>query len=243
MERNPKHLTLTQHLEELRVRLIKSLIFFVAASCLFFRWSDDALSYLARPLDQLVFTSPTEAFTTKMVTTLLGGLFLSIPYILYHAWQFVYAGLHDIERKYTAVFIPFSIIFFGVGCAFGYVVVLPYVLRFFLSFSTSALTPMITVGKYVSFAAGLVLSFGLIFELPLVVVLLTKIGILTPEFLKQKRRYAIVLIFVVSAVLTPPDFVSQIFMAIPLLVLYEISILLSRFVFRLNAKASSVDFS
>ncbi len=243
MEQNQKYLTVIQHLEELRVRFIKSLIFFTAASCLFYRWSDEMLAFLIRPVKQLIFTSPQEAFMVKMMMTLLGGLFLSIPYFLYHAWQFLSAGLNDMERRYTAVFVPFSIVFFGIGCLFGYFVILPIAFHFFLSFSTPSLVPMITVEKYTSFSAGLILSFGLVFELPLIIVLLTRIGILTPAFLTEKRRHAIVVIFVVSAILTPPDVLSQMLMAIPLLVLYEISVLLSRLTFRVSAKGSSVKFS
>jgi len=184
-----------------------------------------------------------EAFTTKLMLAFWGGALLSMPFVLYQIWQFVVVGLKEKEKRYLILFIPLSILLFIFGCAFAYGVLLPAMLKFFLSFSTPQLRPMITVSQYISFLGTIVLSCGLIFELPLVVVFLTKIGVATPPFLIEKRRQAIIWILIISALLTPsPDCVSQILLAVPLVVLYEISILFSKLTFRLMARKANTGF-
>ena len=239
-----KQLTFFEHLEELRSRIVKSAIIIIAASCLFYGYVDRLIPFLIKPVGHVVFTSPAEAFVAQIMLAFFGGIFLSMPVVLYQVWQFVSAGLTETERKYIVIFIPLAYAFFTLGCAFAYFAVLPAMLKFFLSFSTPYVMPMITVSQYISFVGTVVLSFGFIFELPLAIVLLTKIGIATPQFLVEKRRHAIVLIFIVSAVLTPsPDWVSQLIMAIPLTVLYEISIIFSKLTYRLNARRANIRFN
>lgn len=239
MEKKDSAFDFFDHLEELRSRLIKSVIFFIICSCFFYKYVDKAFYFFVKPVGRLIFTSPEEGFSVYMTLTLLGGVFLSAPFIFYQAWRFVSVGLSDHEKRYTAFFVPLSFFIFIGGALFGYAVILPIALKFFLSFSSPWLMPMITAGKYISFAGALILSFGMAFELPLVIAFLTKIGIVNPKFLTEKRGYVIVLIFIVSAVLTPPDCASQILMALPLWGLYEISILLSGWIWRLRTQQES----
>ncbi len=216
------------HLDELRVRLMKSIAAFVIAVFVFYPFSRDVLHLLVKPVGQLMFTSPSDAFMAHITLSLWGGLFLAFPVILYQVWQFVSSGLIEKEQRYILIFGPFSLILFLIGGLFAYFVVIPISLKFLLSFSSEAIVPMIEIKNYISFVGSFILCFGVIFELPLIIMFLTKIGIATPAFLVQKRRHAIILMLIVSAVLTPPDVISQLLMALPLIVLYEISIWVSK---------------
>lgn len=228
IQRQNNQLTFIDHLEEFRNRLVKAVIFFIGAGCLCYLYVDRVLEFLLKPVGQLYFLSPTEAFETHIFVTIFGGFLLSLPFIFFQFWQFVSTALTSPERRYLSIFIPLSVFLFILGSAFAYFVVLPFSLTFLLSFSSPLIKPMITVGRYIHFVGTLVLAFGVIFEFPLVMLFLIKIGLATPEFLIQQRRYAIVIIFILSAILTPPDWVSQLFMALPLLLLYEVSIGLAK---------------
>lgn len=227
-----KDLSFLGHLEELRVRIIKSLLALTLTSFFSYAFAGQFLKFLIKPVGHLVFTSPAEAFLATISITLWGGVMLASPFILYQFWAFVSEALTDWEKKYVRIFGPLSLILFLAGVIFGYCVIVPISLNFFLSFSTAWLVPMIRVSEYISFLGSFVLAFGVVFELPLILVFLAKIGIASPEFLRQKRRYAIVFIFILSAILTPPDCASQFLMAVPLLVLYELGILLSKITYR-----------
>ena len=227
-----KCFTLVEHLEEIRSRLIKSIIFIIIASCALYAFCEPILANLAKPVGKLVFIAPQEAFVTNIKIAFLGGLLLSSPFILYHVWAFVSLGLRPNERKYSLIFAPTSLIFFILGASFGYFIIAPIGIRFLLGFSTDFITPMITVSKYISFIGTLVLAFGVVFELPLISLFLTKIRVVTPKFLSSKRRHAIVVMFIMAAIFTPPDVVTQCLMAIPLLILYEIGIIFSKCAYR-----------
>ncbi len=213
---------------------MKSIAAFVIAAFAFYPFSRDVLRLLVKPVGQLMFTSPSDAFMAHITLSLWGGLFLAFPVILYQVWQFVSSGLVEKEHRYILIFGPFSLILFLIGGLFAYFVVIPISLKFLLSFSSDSIVPMIEIKNYISFVGSFILCFGVIFELPLIIMFLTKIGIATPEFLVQKRRHAIILMLIVSAILTPPDVISQLLMAVPLIVLYEISIITSRFIDRHN---------
>lgn len=232
MSKNIKQLPYWEHIEELRGRIIKCIVTIVIASCFFYPLVDPLLVVLSEPVGPLYYLSPAEGFLARVMLALIGGTLLALPVLFYQLWAFVAVGLTEREKKHVLIFGPASLILFITGVAFAYFSVLPMVLRFFLSFSSETLVPILTVFKYISFVGTFCMGFGLVFEMPLVIVFLTKIGIATPAFLIQMRRHAIVLIFIISAFLTPPDFISQIFMAIPLLALYEISVLFSRMVSR-----------
>ncbi len=216
------------HLEELRNRLFKALVVFVLATTIAWNFIDPVISFIVRPVGRIIFTSPPEAFNARMTLSMIAGLLLALPVILYQLWQFISLGLTREERKYAKVFGPLSLIFFFSGILFGYFIMLPISLNFLMSFSSAWMVPMITVDKYISFVGTILVSSGVTFELPLILAFLARIGIATPQFLREKRRYAIVIILIVAAVLTPPDVVSQIILTIPLLILYELGIFFSQ---------------
>ena len=201
-------------------------------SCLVYAYVDPILSVLVKSVGKLVFIAPQEAFTSKIAIAFFGGLFLSAPFILYQIWRFVLAALKTNEKRYVLIFAPLSLVFFVAGSIFGYITIVPIGMNFLLGFATDFLTPTITISRYISFIGTLTLAFGIIFELPLISLFLTKIGVVTPRFLSRKRRYAVIFIFITAAMLTPPDAITQVLMAVPLLVLYEIGIIFSRFAYR-----------
>ncbi|MFC1623980.1 twin-arginine translocase subunit TatC [Candidatus Omnitrophota bacterium] len=226
-----KKFTIVEHLEELRSRIIKSVIFIIASSILIYNFTDKILLNLVKPVGRLVFIAPIEAFTTNIKIAFFGGLFLSSPFILYQIWQFVSVGLKESERRYILIFGPLSFIFFILGAGFGYFIIVPIGIKFLLGFGTDFITPMISVGRYVSFVGILTFTFGAVFQIPLILLFLTKIGIVTPLFLSKKRRHAVVIIFILAATLTPPDVITQCLMAGPLILLYELGLLFSKFAY------------
>ncbi|MFQ6112174.1 MAG: twin-arginine translocase subunit TatC [Nitrospinota bacterium] len=215
----------TKHLEELRTRLI---IIFIGVGVGFgicYYSSSFLVWILQRQLgEKLVFLSPTEAFFTRLKIALFAGIFISMPLTLHQLWLFVMPGLLERERKYTLPFVIFGTIFFVIGASFAYFLILPYGLKFLLSFATPLLVPQIAFGFYVSFAFKLMFAFGIVFEMPLVTIFLVKLGVIDVEFLTRNRKYFFVLAFVIGAILTPPDVFTQMMMAGPLLALYEVSI-------------------
>lgn len=227
MSQSEVFISFFSHLEEARDRLIKALVAFVCASLLAWNFIDPLLSFIVSPIGHIVFTSPADAFNARVTLAMTGGFVLALPVIFYQLWKFIAAGLTDHEKKYVKVFGPLSFGFFFVGVLFGYGVILPISLKFLMSFSSPWMVPMITVDKYISFVSTIIISSAVTFELPLILAFLAYIGIATPQFLRQKRRHAIVLIFIAAAILTPPDVVSQIVLAVSLLVLYELGILFS----------------
>jgi sec-independent protein translocase protein TatC len=221
-----KPLTITEHLSELRRRIFYIVICVFAATGVAYAFVDRILLFVTRAghIESLVFINPTEAFFVIIKLSLLAGLMASMPFILYQVWKYVGVALKKSERKYLIYFGPLSYVLFLIGAAFAFRGVLPLGIRFLLSFSKEYITPMITLGAYISFLGKMITAFGLMFELPLVVLFLSKIGIIQPQMLKKGRKYAIVAIFVLAAFLTPPDVISQIMLAIPVLAMYEISI-------------------
>lgn len=225
-------LSLVEHLEELRNRIIRSVIYIIVGICVAYAFVNSILPILVKPVGKLVFIAPQEAFVARIKIAFFGGLFLSSPLILCQIWQFVSGGLSQHERKYIRIFGPLSFVFFIIGVCFCYFIIAPISMKFLLGFATDFMTPMITVSKYISFVGTLTLTFGLVFELPLITLFLTKIGVITPRFLCRKRKQAIVVMFLLSAILTPPDIITQCLMAIPLLFLYELGIIFSKVAYK-----------
>jgi len=228
-------LPFTEHLEELRKRIIFCLIAIAIGFVLAYSFAEQLFFILAHPLrsylpkdSTFIFTGLSEGFVTYLKLSFFAGIFLSIPVILYQVWCFVAPGLYSHERRYVLPFIVLSSLFFLAGALFCYFVVLPIGCRFFLSYNTDYIRLLPSMKEYLSFSCAFILAFGIIFELPLFILLLARIGIVHEQQLRTSRRYVIVLIFIVAAFLTPPDIISQICMAIPLLVLYELSILLAK---------------
>jgi len=225
-----KKLTLVQHLEELRIRLIKSIVFIIVCSVFVYTYIEDILLFLTKPIGRLVFISPQEAFMANLKIALWGGLFLASPFVIYQVWGFVSTGLRDSERKNIFIFGCFSFVLFVLGCLFGCLVIVPVGIKFLMSSAPGFITPMITLDNYISFLGTLTFVFGLVFQLPLIIMFLTKIGLVSPKLLSRRWREAVVIIFIAAAVLTPPDVFSQLLMAGPLVILYIIGVFLSKLV-------------
>ncbi|MDJ0829759.1 MAG: twin-arginine translocase subunit TatC [Desulfobacterales bacterium] len=225
----------TAHLEELRSRLIVCFSAVGVGFLISYFFKEKLFQIISRPLvsvmqsgDTLIFTGLPEAFFTYLKVSLLSGLMLAAPVILYEFWMFVAPGLYTRERKFLLPIVFLCSFFFIGGALFGYFIVFPFGFKFFLSFATDVIRPFPAMREYLSFAAKLLIAFGLVFELPLIITFMAKMGMVTPDFLKRNRKYAILLFFAGSAMLTPPDVVTQVMMALPLMLLYEISIIGAR---------------
>jgi sec-independent protein translocase protein TatC len=175
--------------------------------------------------ESLIYTGLPEAFFTYLKVSFLAGLIVASPLLLYQFWMFVAPGLYQKERRMMIPIVILSSFFFIGGALFGYFVVFPWGFKFFLGFATDTIRPLPSMKEYFGFSAKLLLAFGLVFELPLVITFMAKLGIVSVDFLKKNRKYALLIFFAGAAILTPPDVVTQILMALPLMVLYEISIL------------------
>jgi len=221
-----------EHLDYLRLRLIRAALALGAGTVFaYFTLAGFVLRYLIQGeggLTGLVFLGPAEAFFAKMKLAFALGLVLSLPFILYQTWALFAPGFDRRRRRAFLFLIPAVYALFVAGCAFAFFIVLPVALRFFLSFSGEGLQQEISVGNYVNFLISFVLPFGFLFELPVAVLVLTRARILRPGAMVRRRKYAVFAIFVVAAALTPPDAVSQLLLAGPLLLLYEVSIVLAR---------------
>lgn len=231
-DQNEKIMPFLDHLEELRHRLLKSIISIVFFSIIAYFFAKQVMKILLRPypIDQkLIFLAPTEGFITYIKISIFVGIIVSLPVIFYQLWKFIAPGLYKKERRYIPIIVFFSTLFFLTGALFCYFIIIPYGLNFLLGFSADQLEPNIQIKEYLKFVTLLIFVFGIIFELPLLSFFLTKMEILTPEFMRTKRRYGIVTIFILAAILTPPDVVTQLFLAGPLIILYEISIWVSKF--------------
>lgn len=225
-------LPFTSHLDELRSRLIKSFIAVGIGFAACYGFKERLFEILIQPLvkvmkqgDSLIFTGLPEAFFTYLKVSFLAGLILASPYLIYHFWMFVAPGLYRKERKMMAPIILLSAFFFIGGALFGYFIVFPWGFKFFLGFASDKIKALPSMKEYLAFSAKLLLAFGLVFELPMVLTFMARLGIVSVAFLKKNRKYALLLFFAGAAMLTPPDVVTQIMMALPLMVLYEISII------------------
>jgi sec-independent protein translocase protein TatC len=225
-------LPFTSHLEELRKRLIISFVAVGIGFAASYGFKEYLFTILVHPLmkvmqegDTLIFTGLPEAFFTYLKVAFLSGLMIASPIIIYQFWMFVAPGLYTKEKRLLLPIIFLSSVFFIGGALFGYFIVFPWGFKFFLGFATEQIRPLPSMKEYLGFSAKLLLAFGLVFELPLVLTFLAKLGVVSVEFLKKQRKYAILLFFAGSAILTPPDVVTQVMMALPMMLLYEISII------------------
>ncbi len=224
-------MTLLEHLEELRNRLVKVIIGIFLGTLACVPLSRQLFNYIMLPLfhslpegSKMIYTSPHEAFFVYLKTALISGIFLTLPFSFYQIWLFVKPGLYPEERKYIIPIAISSALLFISGALFGYFVIFPYAYTFFMSFSNIHISPMISMKEGLSFAIRILIAFGLVFELPLIIFFLARLGLVTSKTLKKYRKYAILIAFIVSAILTPPDAVTQILMAVPLIILYEVGI-------------------
>jgi sec-independent protein translocase protein TatC len=220
-------MTFLDHLEELRKRIFYSLIALCAAAVVGFFISQRVLDLLTRSVPNFVFLAPAEAFVVHLKVALITGLFLAAPVIFYQFWRFVRPALQKHEVKYIVLAVVVSSVLFATGVAFAYLVVVPVAMKFLLSFETPKLQPMISISEYVGTVGTFLLASGVMFQLPVIMFFLTKLGVVTPKLLMKNQRIAVVLVFVVAAILSPPDIFSQSLMAVPLLVLFELGVLAS----------------
>ena len=225
----------TSHLEELRNRLIKASIAVGVGFAVSYAFKEKLFQILTAPLisvmkpgETLIYTNLPEAFFTFLKTAFLSGILLASPIIIYQFWMFTAPGLYRQEKRLLLPVVFLSSIFFVGGALFGYFIVFPWGFKFFLGFASETVRPLPSMKEYLSFSSKLLLAFGLVFELPLIITFLAKLGLVSVEFLKKNRKYAVLLFFIGAAILTPPDVVTQIMMAMPLMILYEISIIGAR---------------
>ena len=241
---------LTEHLGELRRRLLISAVVFFAVFCACFYYSGTIFNILVLPMKfypkldlvypyyhlirrthvaELVFLAPAEAFWMYIKISAIAGLIVSLPFLLLQAWKFVSPGLIKKEKRLVAPFVIGGSTLFAAGAAFCYLVVLPFALNFLLTYQVQYVKPMISVGNYMDFCMKFILAFGIVFELPMFMVLLARMGFVSAAALAKNRKYAILAAFIVAAVLTPtPDAFNQTLMAVPIIVLYEIGIIAAR---------------
>ena len=225
--------SILQHLAELRTRMIRATAAFLAATVASYAFSKYVLLFLERPFievsggdKRLQYLVPTEGFLTRLKVAALCGLVIASPYIFYQIWKFVAPGLYKHERRLVIPFVLAASFLFVCGVLFGYFLILPYGLRFLvLGFEIeSAVEANIQLKQYISFVLKLMVAFGAAFELPVVIFFLARLGLVDASWLVQNFRYAIVIIFIVAAVITPPDILTQVTLAMPLILLYWISV-------------------
>lgn len=228
-----KKMPVTEHLEELRSRLIRIVIAVVAGTVVSYFFRYEILAFLQVPIKKVLedeplrFFSLMEPFIVHIKVAVYSGIFFSVPVILYQIWLFVSPGLLEKERKYLLPFIFMGSVFFLLGASLCYYIILPFGTEFFINFDPS-LQSTINIASYISFCIRLILVFGIVFQLPLILVLLSKIGLVSSKGLAEKRKYAYVLFFIIGATLTPPDPLTQTLMAGPLILMYELSVILTK---------------
>ena len=227
------------HLEELRKRLVVCALGVGVGFGIAYIFSERLFQLLVAPLkavmpegDQLIFTNLPEMFFAYLKVAFIAGILAAAPLIFYELWMFIAPGLYQKEKKMAIPFVISSTILFVGGALFGYFVVFPFGFKFFIGFSNETVKALPSVKQYFSFSIKLLFAFGAVFELPVIIFFLSKMGIVTPQFLRQKRKYAILMTFALGAILTPPDVITQCMMAGPLIVLYEIGILVSKVAYK-----------
>lgn len=226
-------MTLTGHLTELRRRLIIIIAATAIGMAVSNYFLDEIMYFLTFPAGKLYFIKPAEAFFIYFKVCLTAGAILASPILFYEFWAFLVPAFTNHEKRILAALVPSSLLLFLGGIAFAFGIVLPQGLHFFMSFSSDAIQPMITMESYLDFVLMLVLPFGIIFNLPLLLLVLAKADLITSAALRQKRRYVIFFAFVAAAVITPTtDMVTQVMLAAPIIVLYEISRLIIQYVLR-----------
>jgi len=227
-------LTLVEHLTELRNRIVYMAVALVAAILVSYNFAEILVKDMIGivPDINFVFIAPAELLLSYIKIAVIIGLVVSAPFLISQIWLFISPGLEKKERRTIVFSLMFGGVFFIIGAVFAYIVVLPLMIQFFMSFQMEGIEEMISFNSYLSLVMNTVLSFGLIFELPSIMVILTRLGVVHSKFLRQNRKYIILVIFILAAVLTPPDVISQILLALPMILLFELGIFLSRIIER-----------
>lgn len=226
---------LKPHIADLRKRLVISSITVVIMFFACFSFYEPILEWMMAPVKHalpagtsMIAVEIQETFFTAMKVAFFGGFIISLPVIFWQLWLFLAPGLYDHEKKLVVPFVFFATLMFLLGASFAYYIVVPVGFDFLIAFGNSVVSVLPSIGKYVGFFTKLMIGFGIAFELPVITFFLAKIGIVNDQMLKDFFRYAVVLIFIVAAVLTPPDVISQVLMAAPLLILYGVSIYIAK---------------
>lgn len=233
MDSSPK-LGVLEHLGELRKRIVVSFIAIIVCSIISYRYIDKIVEIITRPAGKLefIYLSPPELFVAYIKMSLVLGLIVSSPVVLYQIWGFIKPGLKAKERRYVIFAMLMGTVFLLIGVVFAYYIIIPMTIQFFTTMSVDKIEPLFSFGDYISFVSSLLLSFGVVFELPLLIILLTQLGLVKPATFRKYRKFVILIIFVMAAVLTPPDVFSQAMMAIPMVFLYEFSIIVSSIIYK-----------
>ena len=222
---NPAEMTLVGHLSELRQRIVWSVAALIVGTLAAYFYIDELMRFVTAPAGKLYFMAPAEGFFAYLKLAVFAGFLIALPIILWQLWLFIAPALTGKEKKWALIMVPGSTILFFTGVAFAYLFVWPSAVKFFLGFGSESLQPMLSLGQYLSVLISFILPFGVIFNLPLALLVLAKIGIISSKFLAKQRRVMIVVAFIIGGIITPtPDIFSQTMMAIPILVLYEASI-------------------
>jgi len=238
-----KHQTLVEHLGELRSRIIFCAYALIIATALCYSVSDKIFNFIRAPIAPylqgggLVFTGPMDKFVAHLKLSFACGVIVSCPFWLYQVWLFVAPGLYARERKYSVGFIVTGTVLFLLGVAFSYFVVLPMAFHFLMNYGGDIDKPMITIDHYMGFFTQICLVFGAAFEMPLVIIILGMLGVVSQEFLRAKRRFAIMTIAILSAIITPPDLLSMVLMLLPMVLLFEIAVFFVGFFEKKNTAA------
>src|SRR5690242_6938231 len=229
--------TFISHLIELRSRLLRSIVAVVVVLVALFPFAKDIYAVLAKPLlhalpqgATMIATDVTGTFLVPLKVTLMTAFLIALPYVLYQAWAFVAPGLYQHEKRLALPVLVSSVLFFALGMAFAYFFVFPVAFGFFAGYTPAGVQMMTDIDKYLSFVLTMFIAFGLTFETPVVVVVLVRMRVVTLDKLKSARPYVIVGAFVVGAIFTPPDVISQLMLAVPLWLLFELGVVLARFV-------------
>lgn len=226
-------MSVVDHLDELRMRLVIAIVAIIIGTLGAYYYVEDILQILVAPAGTLYYTKPTEAFFTYMKISLVAGCILSSPIWFYQIWVFIVPALSKGEKKVTFMVVPAAVTLFIVGVLFSYYLVLPMAIQFFIGFGTDELQPLFSIGQYIDFVIAFILPFGITFELPLILIALGVIGILSSDRLRQYRKMFILVAFVVGAAISPtPDMLSQTMIAGPMILLYEISYGVLRYILK-----------
>ena len=229
-------MSLTAHLEELRSRLIKSVLAVVFGSSVAYFFLDEITKFLTNPVGKLYYMKPGEAFFTYLKIDIVAGFLIALPIIFFHAWKFFLPALTKGERAILGILVPASVILFFAGMAVSFFLVLPLALKFFMGFSlqenATELQSLFSFQDYFDFVIMFTLPFGFVFELPLAIIVLGKLGILTSEVLGRYRKIVFFLSFIIGALVTTPDVISQVAVAVPVMLLYEVGYWVVKYVLR-----------
>lgn len=225
------NMSLIKHLEELRTRLIRSMQAIGVGMAIAYFYLDEIVAYFMAPAGTLNVIRPMEAFSTYIKIDIFAAFIIAMPVIFYQAWAFFLPALKRKEKMVLLILVPISVVLFLGGMAFAFILILPLAIKFLLGVGTD-FNPMLSAAEYFEFVLKFLLPFGLVFELPLVMVVLAKLNLVTSKFLLDKFRYLVFISFVVGAIITPPDVISQVMLALPIIILYGISLFIIKFIMR-----------